>query len=432
MIPKAPNGADAQPPKTKVEIALITFFQEIVNLGPRRGIRRLDTLWKSLLSEYGDEFVLTLTECLSSKGPKWQQRIRLTARSSQSGMRKFGKAIREIQHRASLALLQTSQPIPYEIIRAHRHANVELTLEFSQADLSIFELYRLLEKLPTRAKGPYALHLNFTGKTIYAHGLAMLTAWAVRNCATVTWEAESPGTGQYLESIGFAEAVSQEKIPDRLKFDHDNYVALTDVTRTSPEHADSLAGEITDLFDRHMSMSKNGLNALKTVVAEMVENIYRHSESSFPGYVVAQAHPTTRKISLAFADTGIGIYTSFKRSDNPEALRFANSPREALNSAVLPLVTSKKKAHSGYGLYVVKKLSQLNRGTFRLTSGSYTNILRPPPGFLKRQPRPVTEHANWHGTFVGVILDMDSSLDLEAVYKTLPSPAGYEKEEFID
>jgi anti-sigma regulatory factor (Ser/Thr protein kinase) len=304
-----------------------------------------------------------------------------------------------------------------------------VSIVLDEDESGLFELDRAIKKLAEAGPGPVKVNLVLRGDTIYVHGLALLAAWCDMHATEVICDIPAPRAKAYLDRLGFCRMVQKGEPVKSVEFDDENYVALTQILPKERSEADEIAGRLTDLFARHIDLSKENRNALTIAMAEMVENVYRHSVSRYPGYILAQAHPKTRKFLLAVADTGIGIQESFKRSNDPEARAHGKTPRDAMQAAVLPLVTSKKDTHAGYGLYVISKLAELNRGTFRLTSGRYTYYADPKRA--KWSPDPFLKHEYWQGTFVGLLLDMDGPLNLEKIWKTLPVPAGYEREDFL-
>lgn len=46
------------------------------------------------------------------------------------------------------------------------------------------------------------------------------------------------------------------------------------------------------MFEEHLALGKEEQDALAIAVAELVENVHRHSHGRTPGFLVAQVHPT--------------------------------------------------------------------------------------------------------------------------------------------
>jgi anti-sigma regulatory factor (Ser/Thr protein kinase) len=301
-------------------------------------------------------------------------------------------------------------------------------MSFSEDALGLFNLHEAMETLERAGPGPLKVALQFEGETVHVHGLALLAGWLDRHAAGVDVEASSTRTREYLDRVGFLDVARGDWSHSGPAFDDENFVALTRVVRKQRDEANEVAGRIGDLLARHADLRKETVEALKILLAEIIENIYLHSECNFPAYVLAQAHPTSRRVNIAIADTGIGVYDSFRRSDRADMREAVRSPRDALELAVK--LVSSKAAQTGYGLYVAYDLTRRNQGAFRLTSGRRTKILRP-PGSTFGHPRPVVDHSPWHGTFVGFVLNTDKRWALQDVWDAMPIPEGYERADFF-
>jgi hypothetical protein len=101
----------------------------------------------------------------------------------------------------------------------------------------------------------------------------------------------------------------------------------------------------------------------------------------------------------------------------------------AVKLATLPLVTSKPGRHSGYGLYVVSELAVRNGGTFRIFSGN--EILTLYRKGWRREEYEAIVPEGWSGTWIAVLLDLNSLLPIGEVYSTLPPAEGTDVEDFF-
>lgn len=419
------------------EAILHGYVRLLAELGPRRAFSYLHQRWSELTDKLPDEHLLLLVGCLACKSPIWR---RCLSRAS----RRRGHVLHRPQYRRSvqkiLRLYSTGEashpePVPYEVIRTHRVGRESRLIVFSREQLGLFEDLRFcINQLSDTSKSPYDVRIIFNCDRAYVYGLAITAAWCARNAAAVSVECSSPACSTYLENIGFRDIVERNRTVDSVRYDAENYVALTQISPGETERVNEISCRIGSLFASHTGLSNTQRTALEIAIAEIVENVYRHSGSTFPGYVLAQAHPNERKLHLVVADTGIGILDSFRRADNPAAVRYAKSESKALAGAVKPLVTTKRSRHSGYGLYVVSQLAHLNKGAFRLTSGRSTYLDQPRRSRAKasRRPNEISQHLYWRGTVVGLLLEMDGPLDIRSVYKLLPVPEGYEEEDFFE
>jgi len=410
------------------ESEIVKAFIGFASAGPRAGVAKLKKSWMEILSQLGKDGAVTLVHCLACKGHVWLSELR-KAVGKKGKLTPFKDEIALLLRDQSVEAKNRPSGIPFEVLRAHRFSSSTLHLEIDEEDLSLLGLDGLLAKFPNKPIGAFAVNITFRTNNIYIPGLAAIAAWCARYGAKVTCQITGDRARRYLSRVGFLEEVVNGRPIESVGFDCENFVALTSVARKQKDEADAIAGRIADLFSRHNAISSDDVPALKTALAEMVENVYKHAESNYPAYVLAQAHPNTQKLSLAIADTGIGIQESFRRADNHEARKIGLSPKTALEGAVAPLVTSKLKGHRGYGLFVLRKLVELNKGQFRLTSDEHSFLVV--PGRDRRTLDPTRRHHAWKGTFVSLLLDMKKSMDMQRVYRELPVPAGFEDEDFF-
>ena len=75
-------------------------------------------------------------------------------------------------------------------------------------------------------------------------------------------------------------------------------------------------------------------------------------------------------------------------------------------------------------------LAVRNGGTFALTSGDMTYVRYKKGGWRPREE--FWPHANWLRTLVTIILDLANLLPIGEVYRSLPLPHGYKKEDFFE
>lgn len=396
-------------------------FNQLINLGPRRGVPQLLRTIDSVKAGLDLEYYLSLVHCLCVRGSTWTAAFERCTQHRGQCPSSFHAPLRHfLEELKAKKVKQPRLSLP-EILKSHRQPKTEGHLcistpqetgIYAEQEYLLAKLYRL-----STQKLPLALTVDIQCDEVYIYGLAMLAAWCAKYAASVRIHTQSSRTQSYLHATGFRDALETPNPIDSPRYDRDNHVALTTVLRSNIEDADGIARRIVNLFHKHMVIDNDQESALHIILAELVENVYRHSQSEYPGYVLAQAHPEPRKIHFAIVDSGIGIYESFKQSDDPKVLDWIKSERNAIDKAVEKLVTSKSQKHSGYGLYVVSELAKRNGGVFRITSGAETLLIKP-----DRKGHPVESHIThkrWNGTEVSVMFNMDRPLPILDVYKSL-------------
>jgi len=305
-------------------------------------------------------------------------------------------------------------------------------LDLQAEDLGIFRLGNLIDKLHAVAPDVTHVRVVFRGR-VHPYGLAVLPAWLAQRGIVPEYAAEN-WTQRYLDSLGFL-AASQMHAGAEPVYDSKNHMGLTAVSSSYRFDTDQTVGRFLKLFEEHLALGKEDQDALAIAIAELVENVHRHSHGRSPAFLVAQVHPTGHKLHIAIADCGIGVTASFQRGDNPEAKKAIRNDKDALVQACKPLVTSRLAGHAGYGLYVVSELAQRNGGTFVIASGDA--ILYKWGEFARwsgrvRPKEKMGMHQGWQGTIVGLMLDLTRRIPIDDVYNALPVPKGYIKEDFFE
>jgi anti-sigma regulatory factor (Ser/Thr protein kinase) len=252
--------------------------------------------------------------------------------------------------------------------------------------------------------------------------LPQIKAWCDAAGLKPKIENATPSTERYLDMVGFDEAGSVNKV---IAAEGLNLLAIESLQLVNPE---DVASRLVRVIDRHMPLSKQARSGLIISFAELVENVHRHAGTTPSAFACAQVYPAKRKITLCIVDTGMGVRASIETGAN-RTLADRLQDEMAVKLATLPLVTSKPGRHSGYGLYVVSELAVRNGGTFRIFSGN--ELLTLYRKGWRRQEYQATVPAGWAGTWIAILLNLDSMLPIGEVYSTLPPAEGAEVEDFF-
>jgi anti-sigma regulatory factor (Ser/Thr protein kinase) len=165
-------------------------------------------------------------------------------------------------------------------------------------------------------------------------------------------------------------------------------------------------------------------NAINTMLRELLDNCYSHSAvtDGLYGLICAQVWPAGRKGQITLADSGVGIRNSLAQN------ALLSARLEAVNSCELATeygVTGKPgQGHGGYGLAVARKLLEQNRGFLLVLSGN--ELFSSTAGIARR----FQTKSSWDGTLLVIEWDLDTPMDIVAVYESLPLPEGMEDDDF--
>jgi anti-sigma regulatory factor (Ser/Thr protein kinase) len=160
----------------------------------------------------------------------------------------------------------------------------------------------------------------------------------------------------------------------------------------------------------HLPATSNA--AVYALTYELAANVLRHSESN-RGIAIIEFNPARHQLTLAIADTGIGIRASL--AHNPDLAQ--TDDLSAIVTAMGAATTGEPGTGAGMGLYLAHKVIQDNGGTILVRSGKACRKLSPA---VKNS----TGLANLQGTLVAVKIRTDKSLDYGRVDQELSEPAG--------
>lgn len=166
------------------------------------------------------------------------------------------------------------------------------------------------------------------------------------------------------------------------------------------------------------------LNAVDTMLKELIDNCYSHSavNDGKYGLICAQVWRGGNKAQITISDTGVGIRNSLSENEEyRETLRTSNSCEFATNYGV----TSKPgQGHAGYGLAVARGLIQQNQGTLFVRSGNEC--------FQLHEGVCYSFHTENHldGTLIVIEWNLNVQMDISVLYREWPQIEGMDDDDF--
>lgn len=128
------------------------------------------------------------------------------------------------------------------------------------------------------------------------------------------------------------------------------------------EEAIALTNSLLKTLEKNAEFEDGVHEALNFCLYEVLDNVFQHSQSE-AGYLMAVLSEQGAKLSLAIADTGVGVLQSFRGSQyNPP------SHADALTLAVQAGVT-RTGDKRGNGLFALRGTVEENEGALTLRSG---------------------------------------------------------------
>ena len=216
-----------------------------------------------------------------------------------------------------------------------------------------------------------------------------------------------PHANTYLSHLGFYDLIGA-KYGKRLgeARSSSNYVPLRrisldgDFYSNIERNGQELSGLL--MFDRRLQ------SFLEYIFIETIRNVFEHAETK-EVFLSAQKWPSKNLLEIAIADTGCGISNSlgrlFKGRSEKELLYLAGEPGITARSNYSYLDSNNAWLNSGYGLYILRRLSIAYGGSFMLCSGNYA---------LHQTQKGITEYkTTYTGTAIAVRLKTDCDLNFE-------------------
>jgi hypothetical protein len=302
----------------------------------------------------------------------------------------------------------------------------ETVLDISDLSGNLKEFPEFIERMSKLDKISRSLIVNFS-KFTYASALAVVAQWILANNFVRKYDLSNTPEEMlvYLKNIGFEDALVNPKINISQDL-MDWAVGLTRINKDLP--TEEVTKKIVDILDTFINPTPSDRSALFILIAEMIENVHRHSKSKVDGFAVAQVYPKKLKMGVTLVDAGIGIKESFNIGNPSIPIDNLTTDEDFLRESVKLHSTSKRDEHSGYGLYILSELIGKNRGTFLLTSGMSTLV-----GYYKNGKTVFDcyHHSYWQGTIVSVVLDLQRPLPINQIYDEMPTLPGEDNDLFI-
>jgi anti-sigma regulatory factor (Ser/Thr protein kinase) len=226
----------------------------------------------------------------------------------------------------------------------------------------------------------------------------------------------------YADTMNLWGALGIESpFPDRTRNAAGRYHPVT--LLRDEKTTDGTANDLAVLFE---SVCGNALtiDAVQTMMRELIGNCYAHSESQdgVYGVICAQVWNGGRKAQISLADTGIGIRASLEQN---ASLAHRLQTENCCEMATEYGITSKPgKGHSGYGLHVARRLLEQNNGFLYVRSGHEAFVL------ATGRTTCLKTKLHWNGTLLVIEWNLDEPVDIGQVYRELPLPEDMSDDDF--
>lgn len=216
---------------------------------------------------------------------------------------------------------------------------------------------------------------------------------------------QAPGIRRYLERMDFfdvslhLEGGQRTPTEGLLECQH-----FSDDSNIRP-----VTQSILEVIETKTAIDATARYALDTCLSEVLENVMFHAYTDFGGVAAVQAFKG--ELEVAIVDLGDGIAASLAR--NPDYAEAASQgDLVAVQTAIMPNVTSTPERNKGWGLAFTELLLGLNEGWLEVRSGE---------GQVRRGAK-VADKVSKHslpGTLVAMRIRLDQPLDYSKAWKLL-------------
>jgi anti-sigma regulatory factor (Ser/Thr protein kinase) len=219
----------------------------------------------------------------------------------------------------------------------------------------------------------------------------------------------------YIARMGFYRHLELEIEYPWSKYDSTaRFIKLVEVA--DDEGIATISEQLKAIIERHFpNVDKRVRTSLQIALAEVVDNVFNHADSSINAIVCAQVAPRRREVEIAIVDCGRGIYSNMVTNSIYRSQ--CNNANQAIRLASQCYITSTDQNHRGMGLYIATELVKRNRG--RLFIASDDGILKIEDGYEFPEQMCYNDGNLWPGTIVSFLFDLDGELSTLDIYNSM-------------
>lgn len=141
------------------------------------------------------------------------------------------------------------------------------------------------------------------------------------------------------------------------------------ISFSTTEEANFISEEIINKLKYSIECEEGVLVGLSWSINEIMDNVFNHSKAK-KGFVMAQLHKRSKKVSISIFDTGQGLLNSLNQSGE----FIPKDELEAIELATKQGVTGNRDVGQGNGLWGLKQIIEDNKGYLSIQTG-HVNIV---------------------------------------------------------
>jgi anti-sigma regulatory factor (Ser/Thr protein kinase) len=263
--------------------------------------------------------------------------------------------------------------------------------------------------------GQAGLSVSSDKRYIHVHPAAL----AMAACAGMTCQQGGISTAGSIAPVSSLPYLLRMKLfdfiglePPRTINEHEEagrFIPLTQI-RTSAD----LKRVLTELVPL-LHAAPAAADPIRYVFSELGRNVLEHADSQIGAFLCAQYFREKNRIAIGIADSGVGIFSSIRRS-HPAA-----NYSEAINLALTPGISGAtpkiggNETNAGAGLFFIKSIAKISDNYFVIYSGdTLFKLLKHQADTLTLSGDPqldrhktVTNLPHWKGTVIGVDISVE-------------------------
>lgn len=254
--------------------------------------------------------------------------------------------------------------------------------------------------------------LEFVGPTCLALLVAALKRVRDKGLnapGSVIRQPASPDVRQYLARMDFMKLLVAE--PPNEDFERKQPVGFRSCQHFRTEEEQwATSRTLVEALVESCDCDEKARGALAICLDEVCENVLHHAHTPLGGFAAAQGWRARGDFEIGIVDLGVGVRSSLARNARYADLR---DDATAIETALVPRVTSTPERNAGIGLAVTRLLLAANGGSFTVRSGF--GAVRDVAGETSVEEA----SAELPGTVVSLRASSERALDIGAVYAKL-------------
>lgn len=250
---------------------------------------------------------------------------------------------------------------------------------------------------------------RFVSPLLLATVAAFIEKLRLRHDVEVKCRNYTPSTQDYISRMDFFKEVGHEYV--ELFQRHNSNGRFIPITRITEDNYIGMASQLTRIIQEQWdNIDDSIVGALDWSIAEIIDNVFNHSQTKINGFVTAQYFPNKNRIDFTVIDGGVGIPRRLRSREIYKNL----SVNETLEYAVKQDVTVDPKNNKGAGLYYTKRIIEENRGTLRINSDKAQLMINGNNSIVSTAPK-------WSGTIVQLKINTNIHVNPKAIWANTPA-----------